>query len=134
MKHAMAHEELKIEFKGEDEVVINDNTTIKSKPLVTYLKHAINFLLGPRDGEVTVTRDYYDEHIASYIISQGGEETSVYIGEGGVEVNGAEVKSELLAQFLRRVLNAYFITDGEREVVIKKKGPVYYIRAKTLGE
>jgi hypothetical protein len=132
MKHAMAHE-VKIEFRGEDEVVINDEVTIRSKPLVTYLKHALGFLLGPRDGEVTVTRDYYDERVASYIISQGGEESSVYIGEGGVEVNGVEVKSELLAQFLRRALNAYFITDGEREVEVEEKGPVYYIRAKTPG-
>jgi hypothetical protein len=129
----MAHEEeVKIEFKGEGEIVINDSTTIKNKPLVTYLRHVFNYLLGPRDGEVTVTRDYYDERVASYVISQDGEETSIYIGEDGVEVNGTEVRSKLLAKLLRHALGAYIFGDGESE--IEEREGVYYIRTKTLGD
>jgi hypothetical protein len=134
MKHAMAREELKIEFRGEDEAVINDEVTIRSKPLVTYLKHALKFYLGPHGGEVTVTRDYYDERVASYIISRDGEETSVYISDTGVEVDGTEVKNELLASLIKRALDAYFLTNGEAEMeVVETKPGAYRIRAKTLG-
>jgi hypothetical protein len=132
MKHAtMPQEKLKIEFRGDDEVVINDNTIIKSKPFVTLLKHTITFLLGPQDGEFSIKRDYHDERISSYIINQDGEESYVFIGEGSVEVDGKEVKSGLLARTLRRVLNAYFLGEGESE--IRERENTYYIRAETPG-
>ena len=126
-------QEVKIEFRGEDEVVINDDVAIRSKPLVTYLKHVLDFYLGPQ-GVVTITRDYYDEHIASYILESEGKEVNVYIGDTGVEVDGTEVKSELLALLLRHALDAFFINSG-KEVVIEKDmaKPVYYIRARTPG-
>jgi hypothetical protein len=126
-------EELKIEFKGEDEVIINNNTTIKSKPLVAFLKHALSFYLGPRGG-IGVSRDYCDEHVSSYIISRDGDETSVYISDTGVEIDGKEVKSELLASLLKHTLDAYIICDGERTVEIWKKGRKYIIKATTPGE
>jgi hypothetical protein len=126
-------QEVKIEFRGEDEVVINDEVTIRSKPLVTYLKHALNFYLGPRGG-IGVSRDYYDERVASYIISQDGEETSVYISDTGVEVDGTEVKNELLASLLKRALDAYFLTNGEAEMEVVETEPgAYRIREKALG-
>ncbi len=132
VKHAMA-QEVKIEFRGEDEVVINDDVTIRSKPLVVYLKHVLDFYLGPQGG-ITITRDYYDEHIASYILESEGKEVNVYIGDTGVEVGGTEVKSELLTLLLRHALDAFFI-NSDKEVVIEKDTakPVYYIRAKTPG-
>jgi hypothetical protein len=128
----MAQEKIKIEFRGDNEVVINDNTTIKSKPFVTFLRHVIAFLLGPQDGEFSIKRDYYDERISSYIINQDGEESYVFIGEDGIEVDGKEVKSGLLARALRRVLNAYFLEEGENE--IREGENTYYIRAETPGE
>jgi len=131
MKPAMA-QEVKIEFRGEDEAVINDNTIIKSKPFVTFLRHVIAFLLGPQDGEFSIKRDYYDERISSYIINQDGEESYVFIGEDGIEVDGKEVKSGLLARALKRVLNAYFLEEGENE--IRERENTYYIRAETPGE
>jgi len=125
----MAHDELKIEFRGEDEVIINDSTVIRSRPLATYLKHVINFYLGPPD-EVTVTRDYYDEHVASYILESEEKETNVYIGDNGVEVDGMEVKNELLASLLKHAINAYFLTNGEAEMEVVETGPgAYRIRA-----
>jgi hypothetical protein len=127
----MAQEKIKIEFRGDDEVVINDNTTIKSKPFVTFLRHVIAFLLGPQDGEFSIKRDYYDERISSYIINQDGEESYVFIGEDGIEVDSKEVKSGLLARALKRVLNAYFLEEGENE--IRERENTYYIRAETPG-
>jgi len=127
----MTQEKLKIEFRDNDEVVINDNTTIKSKPFVAFLKHAITFLIGPQDGEFSIKSDYHDERISSYIINQDGEESYVFIGEDGIEVDGKEVKNGLLARTLKRVLNAYFLEEGESE--IKERKNAYYIRAKTPG-
>jgi len=131
----MSQEEVKIEIRGEDEIVVNDSTTIRSKPLAMFLRHALDFLLGPRGGEVTVTRDYYDEHVSSYILSDGDCESSVYIGDNSIEVNGVEVKSKIFALLLRHALSAYFLTNGDGEVEIEEDAgkPVYYIRAKTLG-
>jgi len=125
--------ELNIEFKNENEIEMN-GTIIKSKPLVTFLRHAFDFLLGPSDEEVAITRDYYDEHVASYIILQGGQETRVYINDTSVEIDGTEIKDELLASLLKHALNAYFLTNGDTEMEIKETKPgTYHIRAKTPG-
>jgi hypothetical protein len=127
----MPHEEeLEIKFRGEDEVIINNNTVIKSKPLATFLRHALKFYLGPRGG-IGVSRDYYDERVTSYIVSRDGEETSVYIGDTGVEVDGVEVKSELLASLLKHILNAFIMCDGEGTVEIWRRGRKYIIKATT---